>query len=101
MSASSWVTPTPPTSPAPSGAGQARRRVPTAPFRKNGSPPGPDEPNGSGALQMLLKPRHQLDQVAGAPAAVELPFENIVPAVAAGAGRAGQGEEVGATGDPA
>src|SRR5882672_10659543 len=52
-------------------------------------------------LQMLLQPRHQLDQVAGPEAAVELPFENIVPAVAAGAGRAGQGEEIGAAGDPA
>ena len=40
---------------------------------------------------MLLQPRHQLDQVAGPEAAVELPFENIVPAVAAGAGRSGRG----------
>ena len=48
---------------------------------------------------MFLQPRHQLDQVARAEAAVELPLENIVPAVAAGAGRAGQGEEVGAAGD--
>src|SRR5262249_13072563 len=55
----------------------------------------------SRALQMLHESRHQLDQVAGPVTAVELPFENIVPAVAAGAGRAGQGEEVRAAGNAA
>src|SRR5262245_20356232 len=49
-------------------------------------------------LQMLLQARHQLDQVAWPVAAVELPFENIIPTVAAGAGRAGEGEEIGAAG---
>jgi hypothetical protein len=52
------------------------------------------------ALQMLLQPGHQFDKVAGAKAVVELVHENALPGVAAGAGRARQGEEIGAAGDP-
>src|SRR6516165_1334802 len=51
-------------------------------------------------LQMLLQPRHQLDEVARAEAVVELVHEDALPGVAAGAGRARQGEEVGAACDP-
>src|SRR6266851_3131554 len=51
-------------------------------------------------LQMLLQPRHQLDEIAGTEAVVELVDEDPVPGVAAGAGRARQREEVGAAGDP-
>src|SRR6516165_5349322 len=50
-------------------------------------------------LQMLLQPRHQLDEVARAEAVVELVHEDPLPGVAARAGRARQGEEVGAAGD--
>ncbi len=47
-----------------------------------------------------MQPRHQLDEVARAEAVVELVDEDPVPGVAAGAGRAGQREEIGAAGDP-
>src|SRR5260370_29878222 len=50
-------------------------------------------------LQMLLEPRHELDQVAGAKTVVELVHENAVPGIAAGARRARQGEEIGAAGE--
>src|SRR3977135_1357292 len=50
---------------------------------------------------MLLQARHQLGEVAGAIADVELPAQDILPAVAAGAGGAGEGEEIGAAGDAA
>src|SRR6516225_7817641 len=50
-------------------------------------------------LQMLLQPLHQLDEVARAEAVVELVHEDALPGVAARAGRARQGEEVGAAGD--
>src|SRR5579863_3549048 len=53
------------------------------------------------SLKMLLQPRHELDEVARPVAVVELMDEDSLPAVAAGAGRAGEGEEVGAAGDPA
>src|ERR1700730_12375468 len=49
---------------------------------------------------MLLQARHQLDEIAGAEAVVELVDENALPSVAAGARRARQREEVGAAGDP-
>src|SRR6266699_5312448 len=49
---------------------------------------------------MLLQARHQLDEVAGAEAIVELVDEDPLPGVAAGAGRAGQREQIGAAGDP-
>src|SRR5688500_13642792 len=52
-------------------------------------------------LEMLVQPRHQLDQVAGAQAVVELELQDLLPAVAGGAGRAGQGEEIGRVGDAA
>jgi len=48
---------------------------------------------------MLLQPRHQLDQIARAQPVVELVPDNLLPAVAAGAGRAGEREEIGAAGD--
>ncbi len=47
---------------------------------------------------MLLEAGHDLDEIAGAEAVVELPVEDVVPGVPAGAGRAGQGEQVGAAG---
>lgn len=54
-----------------------------------------------GSAEMFLQPGHQLDQVAGPVPAVELEAQDIVPAVLAGAGGAGQGEQVGAVRDPA
>src|SRR5271166_3570919 len=51
-------------------------------------------------LQMRLQPRHQLDEVAGAEAVVELVHQDPLPGVAAGAGRARQGEEIGPAGNP-
>src|SRR5690349_8191710 len=50
-------------------------------------------------LQMLLKARHELDEVARAVPVVELVADDVLPAVAAGAGRAGEREEVGAARD--
>src|SRR5262249_1774623 len=52
-------------------------------------------------LEMLLQARHQLDEVARAVAVVELVDEDALPAIAAGAGRARQREEIGAAGDAA
>src|SRR5207302_6493427 len=51
-------------------------------------------------LQVLLEARHQLDEIARAEAVVELVDEDPLPGVAAGAGRAGQREQIGAAGDP-
>ncbi len=51
------------------------------------------------APPVLLQPRHDLHEVAGAVADVELLLENPVPAVLHRAGRAGQGEEIGAVRD--
>src|SRR4051812_33998870 len=45
--------------------------------------------------QMLVQPRHDLDEIAGARAVVELGLEDAVPAVAAGAGRTREAEDVG------
>src|ERR1700761_6887842 len=50
-------------------------------------------------LQMFLQPRHELNEVAGTMPVVELVLDDVVPAVAARARRAGQGEEIGAAGD--
>src|SRR6478672_10794616 len=47
----------------------------------------------------LVQPRHELGEVAGAEADVELLAQDVVPAVLAGAGRAGQREDVGRVGD--
>ena len=55
---------------------------------------------GRGRLT-LHQPRHDLDEIAGPVADVELPFEDAVPAILHRAGRAGQGEEIGAARDPA
>lgn len=51
--------------------------------------------------QMFLQARHQFDEIAGPVAAVELEAQDIVPAILAGAGGAGQGEEIGAARDTA
>ena len=45
---------------------------------------------------MLLQARHDLDEIAGTVAVVELPLEDVVPRILAGAGRARQAEDVGA-----
>src|SRR5215472_14871102 len=50
---------------------------------------------------MLLQAGHELGQVAGTEADIELEAQDLLPAVAAGAGRAGQREEIGAAGDTA
>src|SRR3954453_23138224 len=50
--------------------------------------------------QMLVQPRHDLDEIAGTRAVVELGNEDAVPAVAAGAGRAGKTEDVGRARNP-
>src|SRR5262245_47061659 len=47
---------------------------------------------------VLLQARHDLDEVAGAVAVVELVHQDAVPGVAAGAGRARQAEDIGAVG---
>ena len=52
-------------------------------------------------FQMLLQPRHQLDEIAGLVAAVQLEFQDAVPGILAGAGGAGHGENIGALGDAA
>src|SRR6478672_3896107 len=44
---------------------------------------------------MLVEPRHDLDEIAGPRAVIELRAQNAVPAVAAGAGRTGQAEDEG------
>ena len=54
---------------------------------------------GGSAFQVLVEARHDLDEVARPIAIVELVDEDVVPAVAARAGRAGQGEDIGAAGD--
>jgi hypothetical protein len=38
---------------------------------------------------MLVESRHDLDEIAGAVAVVELVHQNLIPGVAVGAGRAG------------
>ena len=52
------------------------------------------------ALQVLLQPRHQLDEIARPKPVVELVHEDAFPGVAAGARRARQGEQIGAARDP-
>ena len=44
---------------------------------------------------MFVEPRHDLDEIAGTGAVIELRCKNAVPAVAAGAGRARQAEDEG------
>ena len=46
-----------------------------------------------GPAQMLVEPRHDLDEIAGPVAVIELVHEDLVPGVAAGAGRARQAED--------
>src|SRR3954471_2575834 len=57
--------------------------------------------NGSTTPRGLafVQPRHQFGEVAGPEADVELLAQDVVPAVLAGAGRAGQREDVGRVGD--
>ncbi len=50
---------------------------------------------------MFLEPGHQLNQVAGPGAVVELRAEDFLPTVAAGRGRARQREQIGAVGHAA
>src|ERR1043166_4794113 len=49
---------------------------------------------GLGAAQVLVEARHDLDEVARAVAIVELMQQDLVPRILAGAGRAGQAEDV-------
>src|SRR4051812_36109011 len=51
------------------------------------------------ALQVLLQPRHDLDEIAGLAAVIELGFENAFPCVAAGPGRTGEAKDEFALGD--
>src|SRR6478736_4834989 len=57
--------------------------------------------NGSTTSRNLafVQARHQLGEVAGTEADVELLAQDVVPAVLAGAGRAGQREDIGRVGD--
>src|SRR5690242_9117297 len=59
------------------------------------------KPQGRALFAMLEEARHQLDQIARQVPVIELPFQDLLPAVATGARRAGQGEEIGAAGDTA
>src|SRR5665213_1476040 len=52
-----------------------------------------------GAAQMFLEAGHQLDQIAGPLPVVELVLDDVFPAVAAGAGRSGQREQIRPAGD--
>ncbi len=58
--------------------------------------------SGSGLrFDVLLQPRHQLDEVAGPVPAIELPQQNIVPGFLHRTRTARQGEQVGAAGNAA
>ena len=48
---------------------------------------------------MLVEPRHDLDEIAGACAVIELGAQDAVPCVAAGARRSRQAEDEGRTGN--
>src|ERR1700740_3489452 len=50
---------------------------------------------------VFFQPRHDLDEVAGSVAVIELPLENAVPGVPAAARRPRQAKNVGALGDAA
>src|SRR5258707_14663475 len=52
-----------------------------------------------GAAQMLIEPRHDLDEIARPVTIIELVHQNVVPGVAAGARRARQAEDAGRAGD--
>src|SRR3984893_10732486 len=49
--------------------------------------------------QVLVEPRHDLDEIARPVAVIELVHQNLVPGVLAGAGRARQAEDIGRAGD--
>src|SRR5260221_8025231 len=52
-------------------------------------------PLGLGSAQMFVEPRHDLNEVTGPRAVIELGAKDAVPAVAAGAGRTRQAEDEG------
>src|SRR5262249_52702270 len=54
---------------------------------------------GLASAQVIVKPRHDLDEIAGPVAVVELMHQDLVPGVAAGTGRAWQAEHIGAAGN--
>src|SRR5690606_4995480 len=53
------------------------------------------------AAQVFVEPWHDFYEIAGAVAVIELPFQDLVPGVLAGAGTARQGKEIGPARDPA
>src|SRR3974390_2924749 len=55
---------------------------------------------GLGPAQVLVEPGHDLDEVAGAIAIIELVPQDLVPGVAAGARRARKAEDVSPDGHP-
>src|SRR5258708_39495067 len=54
---------------------------------------------GLGAAQMLIEPRHDLDEIARPVTIVELVHQDVVPGIAAGARGTWQAEDVGRAGD--
>ncbi len=60
----------------------------------------PIRPDRRAPTQVFIEARHDLDEVAGAMAVVELRVQDPVPGVAAGSGRARQHEDVGGVGHP-
>src|SRR5258707_4032182 len=75
----------------------ASRMSTTAPLSADSRRVGDSEPL---TLQMLLQAGHKLDEVAGTETIVELMDQNAVPGVAAGAGRAPQCQQIGASRQP-
>src|SRR5580704_14039918 len=51
------------------------------------------------AAQVLVEPRHDLDEIARPVTVIELVHQNLVPGVLAGAGRTRQAEDIGRAGD--
>src|SRR5690242_16885511 len=74
-----------------------RSRMSTMPRRTDA---GARRSVAGGRLQMLLEAWHELDEIAGTVAIVELVPDDVFPAIAAGAGRARQRKEIRAAGDP-
>src|SRR5690606_303661 len=67
------------------------------PTRKGIVPRGSGRYNGKTSRPLLVpfEPGHELDESAGEVAVIEVMDEDLVPSVLAGAGRAGQREEIG------
>src|SRR6266700_1888260 len=82
-------------------AGRSRSAVRRASLIAGGAPLEWRAPSKSTTSRHLafVEARHQLGEVAGPEADVELLAQNVVPAILAGAGRAGQREDVGGVGD--